>query len=114
MLSRMSVWRFGNFQTAARGVGSFVRLVVGRCGCLRLLDGALLCTRCCIRRGASPRTWSMSVRQRAERRIPRLKAMLETETSLRLKPVLRGKMERRSRMRRRCVRLSFVWLRVEL
>ena len=66
---------------------------------LRLFDGALLCTRCCIRRGASPRIWSMSVKQRAERRIPRLRAMLESPTSLRLKPsTLWGKMERRSRM----------------
>jgi hypothetical protein len=64
---------------------------------LRLLDGAVLCTRCCIRRGASPRTWSMSVKQRAERRIPKLRAMLESPTSLRLKPVLWGKLERRAR-----------------
>jgi hypothetical protein len=39
----------------------------------------------------------MSVRQRAEHRIPKLKAMLLSETSLRLKPHLWGKMERRKR-----------------
>jgi hypothetical protein len=82
--------------------GSWSRFVCPCCGwsvrMLRLLDGAVLCTRCCIRRGVSPRAWSMSVKQRAERRIPRLRAMLESETSLRLKPVLWGKMERRSRL----------------
>jgi hypothetical protein len=39
----------------------------------------------------------MSPRQRAAHRIPKLKAMLESETSLRLKPVLWGTMERRKR-----------------
>jgi hypothetical protein len=80
--------------------GNWSRFICPSCGwkvrMLRLLDGALLCTRCCILRGATPRTWSMSPRRRAERSIPRLKAVLETETSLRQKPVLRGKMERRS------------------
>jgi hypothetical protein len=40
----------------------------------------------------------VSVKKRAEMRIPKLKAMLESEASLRLKPALYGKMERRSRM----------------
>jgi hypothetical protein len=40
----------------------------------------------------------MSVRQRAEHRIPKLRAMLERTGSARLKPVLWGKMERRSRL----------------
>jgi hypothetical protein len=83
--------------------GSWSQFICPACGwkvrMLRLLDGAVLCTRCCIRRGASPRVWSMSVKQRAERRIPRLRAMLESPTSLRLKPsTLWGRMERRSRM----------------
>ena len=82
--------------------GSWSRFVCPACGwkvrVLRLLDGAVLCTRCCIDRGASPRAWSMSVKQRAERQIVKLRAMLESETSLRLKPVLWGKLERRSRL----------------
>ena len=46
---------------------------------------------------------TMSVRQRAEHRIPKLRAMLESETSLRLKPVLWGKMDSvASGSRRRC------------
>ena len=80
--------------------GNWSRFVCPCCGwkvrMLRLFDGALLCTRCCMCRGASPRVWTMSVKQRAERQIPKLRAMLETTTSLRLKPVLRGTMERRS------------------
>jgi hypothetical protein len=65
---------------------------------LRLLDSALLCTRCCVRRGAGWRTWLMDPKQRAEHRIPKLRAMLQSEKSLRLKPVLRRKLERRSRL----------------
>jgi hypothetical protein len=40
----------------------------------------------------------MAVRQRAEHRIPKLRAMLESDVSLRLKPHLWGKMERRKRL----------------
>jgi hypothetical protein len=40
----------------------------------------------------------MSVRQRAEHRIPKLRAMLQREQSLRLKPHLFGTMERRKRL----------------
>ena len=64
---------------------------------LRLLEGCVVCRRCCIARGVRPRSSPMGVRQRAERRIPKLKAMLESETSLRLKPHLYGKLERRVR-----------------
>jgi hypothetical protein len=64
---------------------------------LRLLDGSLICCCCCQRRGVRPRSSPMSVRQRAEHRVPKLKAMLLSETSLRLKPHLWGKMERRKR-----------------
>ena len=65
---------------------------------LRLLDGAMVCRWCCIARGVRPRADPVSVKKRAEMRIPKLKAMLESEASLRLKPALYGKMERRSRM----------------
>jgi hypothetical protein len=40
----------------------------------------------------------MSPRQRAEHRIPKLRAILESVESLRLKPHLWGTMERRSRL----------------
>ena len=81
--------------------GSWSRFVAPCCGwkvrLLRLLDGALVCTRCCTRRGVRRRLDPVSVRRRAEHRIPKLRAMLESETSLRLKPHLWGKLERRSR-----------------
>ena len=65
---------------------------------LRLLDGAMVCSGCW-RRGVRHRCDPMSVRQRAEVRIPKLKAMLESKESLRLKPsTLWGKMERRKRL----------------
>ena len=65
---------------------------------LRALDGALVCRECCRRRGIRPRGDPLSVKQRAELRIPKLKAMLESKESLRLKPHLWGTMERRSRL----------------
>jgi hypothetical protein len=40
----------------------------------------------------------MNVRQCAELRIPKLRAMLETETLLRLKPLRWSKLERRKRL----------------
>jgi hypothetical protein len=81
------------------GWSSFVAPCCGRqVRILRLLDGAMVCSCCCKRRGIRPRADPMSVRQRAEYRIPRLRALLESETSLRLKPVLWGTMERRSRL----------------
>jgi hypothetical protein len=65
---------------------------------LRLLDGALMCTRCCARRGVRNRCEPMGPKPRAEHRAPKLRAKLHSETSLRLKPVLWGTMERRSRL----------------
>jgi hypothetical protein len=92
--------------------GSWSQFVCPSCGwnvrLLRLLDGAVLCTRCCIRRGASPRVWSMSVKQRAERQIVKLRAMLKSEASLRLKPVLWGTMERRKRFEAKLARAEFI------
>jgi ribosomal protein L37AE/L43A len=75
---------------------------------LRLLEGSVVCRRCCIARGVRPRTSPMSVRQRAERRISKLKAMLESERSLRLKPHLWGKLERRSRLETALARAEFI------
>jgi hypothetical protein len=83
--------------------GSWSLFVCPRCGrhaqVLRLLDGAVVCRRCCISRGVRPRADTMTVRQRAILRIPKLRAMLESDKPLRLKPsTLWGKMERRSRL----------------
>jgi hypothetical protein len=92
--------------------GGWSRFICPSCGwkvrLLRLLNGALLCARCCISRGAGCRAWPMSRRQRAEFRIPKLRAMLESETSLRLKPVLWGKLERRKRLEAALARCEFI------
>jgi hypothetical protein len=69
-----------------------------RCRTLRLLDGAVLCRDCHRKRGVYPRAWAAGLRQRAQLRIPKLKAKLESPVPLRLKPHLRySKMERRTR-----------------
>ena len=74
--------------------GSWSLFVCPTCGrraqVLRLLNGAVVCRRCCVSCGVRPRTHPMSVRQRAAHRIPKLRAMLESEQSLRLKPVIVG------------------------
>jgi hypothetical protein len=75
---------------------------------LRLHLDDIVCPACCKRRGIRPRGDTLSVRQRAERRIPKLRAMLESKASLRLKPVLRGKMERRSRHEAALRRCKFI------
>jgi hypothetical protein len=81
--------------------GSWSLFVCPTCGLraqvLRVVDDAVVCRRCCIRRGIRSRASPMSVRQRAELRIPKLKAMLQSEQSLRLKPHLWGTMEKRVR-----------------
>jgi hypothetical protein len=83
--------------------GSWSFFIAPCCGrrarTLRLLDGAVLCSVCCKRRGACPRTWPLGLRQRAEHRIPKLRAMLQSDVPLRLKPHLRwSKLERRTRL----------------
>ena len=75
---------------------------------LRLHLDDIVCPGCCKRRGIRPRADPMSVKQRAERRIPQLRAMLESPTSLRLKPVLWGKMERRSRHEAALARCEYI------
>jgi hypothetical protein len=82
--------------------GSWSFFVAPCCGrlarVLRLFDGRVMCWRCLRDRGARYRCWPMSVRRRAERRVPQLCAMLESEESLCLKPsTLWGTMARRSR-----------------
>ena len=92
--------------------GSWSLFRCPRCGrkarTLRLLDGRVLCRHCCIRHGAGYWCRRVSLRRHAERRIPKLKAMLETPTSLRLKPVLWGKLERRSRLEAALARCEFI------
>jgi hypothetical protein len=80
------------------GWSSFVAPCCGRqVRVLKMLEGALICCCCCTRRGVRCRCESMSARQRAEHRIPKLRAMLQSEQSLRLKPHLYGTMEKRVR-----------------
>jgi hypothetical protein len=69
----------------------------GKAHVLRLLEGKLLCCSCLVERDVRWRSDPISPIRHAEMRIPKLKAKLESETSLRLKPVLWGTMERRKR-----------------
>jgi hypothetical protein len=64
---------------------------------LRLLGDEIVCRDCCERRGVRHRACTLSRKQRAERSISRLRAMLDRADSARLKPVLWGTMERRKR-----------------
>ena len=75
---------------------------------LRLHLEDIVCPGCCKQRGIRPRGDPLSVRQRAELRVPKLQAMLESETSLRLKPVLWGKLERRSRHEAALAKAEFI------
>ena len=75
---------------------------------LRLHFDDIVCPGCCKRRGIRPRGDTLSVRQRAERRIVKLRAMLESKESLRLKPVLWGTMERRKRHEAALRRAEFI------
>lgn len=75
---------------------------------LKLFEGSVLCWRCCHRRGARYRVWMRGLKGRAEQRLPRLRAMLESEESLRLKPHLWGTMERRKRHEAALVRHEFI------
>jgi hypothetical protein len=59
---------------------------------LWLLDGAPRCWRCCIASGVGPRSWPMSVRQRAEISVPKLMARLNSKTPARLHPRPDGSM----------------------
>ena len=64
---------------------------------LRLFAGRFYCSRCLVRHGVRGRLEPMSVRQRAAVRAPELRALLESDKPLRLKPHLWGTMERRKR-----------------
>ena len=82
--------------------GSWSLFLCPSCGrkarTLRLLEGCVFCWRCCVSRGVRYRCEPMGSRRRAEHRIPKLRAKLESAASLRLKPHLWGTMERRSRL----------------
>ena len=60
------------------------------------LYGRVLCCRCLRKHGVFYRCEPTGARQRAALRIPKLRAMLDSDKPLRLKPsTMRGKMERR-------------------
>jgi hypothetical protein len=93
--------------------GSWSLFICPTCGrrarTLRSLEGAVVCRSCCERRGVRHRACAMSPRQRAEHRIPKLKAMLESKTPLRLKPsTLWGTMEKRARHTAALQRAEFI------
>ena len=77
---------------------------------LRLHLDDIVCPGCCTRRGIRPRASTLTRRQRAERRIPQLRAMLETETPLRLKShhLRYSKLERRKRHEAALARCEFI------
>jgi hypothetical protein len=75
---------------------------------LRLLFGQVLCRRCLLDRGVRGRLEPLSVKQRAEVMAPRLIARLGSDKSERLKPVLWGKLERRSRHETALARNEFI------
>jgi hypothetical protein len=63
---------------------------------LRVLSGRVLCCRCLRARGVRYRCEPLGLPKRAAMRIPKLRAVLESDKPLRLKPsTMRGKMERR-------------------
>ena len=65
---------------------------------LKLLNRALICRRCRIRRGVRYRSEPTGARQRAAMRIPKLIAMLDSDKPLRLnRSTMTSKMERRAR-----------------
>jgi hypothetical protein len=92
--------------------GSWSLFVCPTCGrraqVLRALNGVLVCWRCCFRCGVRYRSEPTGQRQRVELRLPRLRAMLETPVSLRLKPHLWGKMERRGRLEAALARCEYI------
>jgi hypothetical protein len=75
---------------------------------LRLLGDEIVCRDCCERRRVRHRACTMSPKQRALHRIPKLRAKLESAESLRLKPHLWGKLERRSRLEMALARNEFI------
>jgi hypothetical protein len=64
-----------------------------RARALWLLEGSVVCRRCCIARGVRYRCEPAGLRRRAELRVPKLRALLQSE--VRLKPARWGKVERR-------------------
>ena len=75
---------------------------------MRLLNDCLMCWRCLRGHGVWLRATTMGVKQRALHRVPKLRAMLETPVSLRLKPHLWGTMERRKRLEAALARCEFI------
>jgi hypothetical protein len=99
--------------------GSWSRFVAPCCGkkarTLRLLNGVVICWRCCVRRGVRFRCEPVGLPKRAAMRIPKLLAMLESDKPLRLKPsTMRGKMERREQHETSLQRNLLILRRYEL
>ena len=92
--------------------GSWSLFVCPTCGLsakvLRALNGGLVCWRCCFRCGVRYRSEPAGRLARAERRISKLRAGLESTESLRLKPHLWGTMERRSRLEAALRKAEFI------
>jgi hypothetical protein len=93
--------------------GSWSLFVCPTCGLraqvLRALNGVLVCWRCCFRCGVRYRSEPAGQRRRAEQRIPKLRAMLESDKPLRLNPsTLWGKLERRTQLEAALRRCEFV------
>ena len=93
--------------------GSWSLFVCPTCGrsakVLRALNGDLVCWRCCFRCGVRYRSEPAGRLARAELRLPKLRAMLESKAPLRLKPsAMWGTMERRSRLEAALRKVEFI------
>ena len=75
---------------------------------LRALNGVLVCWRCCFRCGVRYRCEPATPGQRADRRLPRLRAMLESKESVRLRPHLWGTLERRRQLEATLARCEYI------
>jgi hypothetical protein len=80
----------------------------GKARVLRVHDGAVVCRRCCLRRGVWFRCWGLGRGDCAEARIVELRTQLESPVPLRLKPHLWGKLERRGRLEAALARAEFI------
>jgi hypothetical protein len=97
--------------------GSWSLFIAPCCGrrakLLRLYEDRLLCRTCLVARGLRWRCQPINPRRRAEMRIPKLRAKLESATSLRRKPHLWGTMERRKRLAAALARCEYIVARAQ-
>jgi hypothetical protein len=78
---------------------------------LWLLEERPACRRCCMARGVGCKIWPMSLRRRAEYRIPKIRVLLGSETPARLHPRPDGSMLDRRRQLENSLRLAELTLR---